>query len=302
MKVPTRVTVLWLAAPILAFATACSGGTGSEPTAEPTVPTVVPTREPPTAAPTEAASEGGLMAIAVAGPAVQVLSGIGDQATFVAGVPASVSLIAADSNGVSRVEITVDGESWRTWEADGETVFKTDIEWVPEAVGLHQVGVVVYDTNGVPSQLAAYPVTVLEAGNPTPVPPTAVPASPVPGATPPATPPAADAIPPAVSISAENADIALGGDFDIHTNAVDEGGVVKLELWIGGVIRDTWDFEGSPEEVQQSVFRTMIWRNAGEGNWDCFVRAWDTAGNVGQSITIELSATSSVTPTPLTLP
>jgi hypothetical protein len=242
------------------------------------------------------------MAIAVTGPAVQVLSGMTDGATFVAGVPATVKFIAADSNGVGSIEITVDGAVWKTWEADGEAVYTAELEWIPEVEGVHQVGVVVYDVTGVASQLAAYEVTVLPAGNPTPVPPTVVSASPVPGATSPATPAAADGIPPAVSISAENADIEVGADFDIHTNAVDEGGVVKLELWVGDRLRDTWIFEGTPEELSQSVFRTLIWRNPPEGRYDAYVKAWDSAGNVGESIRVRVTASVMATETPLALP
>jgi hypothetical protein len=210
-----------------------------------------------------------------------------DGAVFVAGVPATVKIIAADSGGVGEVELTVDGQVWKTWPADGEPIFEAVLEWVPEVEGTHQVGVVVYDSSGVPSQLAAYAVTVLPAGTTAPAAPTE---------------PATDTIPPAVSISAAEDKINVGGDFDIYTNAVDEGGVVKLELWIGGVVRATWAYEGPPEDVAQSVFETLIWRNASEGEFECYVKAWDSAGNVGESTRIELTAAVLGTPTPLTLP
>jgi hypothetical protein len=109
------------------------------------------------------------------------------------------------------------------------------------------------------------------------------------GATPlPAATPSGDTVPPAVSIELGSTEISAGEDVDVHVNAVDQGGVVTMELYANDELVETWTHDTSQGAPLTSVFHTFTYRGVAEGQYDVYVKAYDSAGNAGQSATERL--------------
>jgi hypothetical protein len=207
-------------------------------------------------------------------PAVKLLLPTSGMA-FLAGTPQQALSIAADPGGIERVDLMLGTTVVATTPGNGQPLLEAVQEWTPTDVGMLNVTVVAYDIDGNPSTFDTVQVAVV--GPSTPVPtaaPTAVPPTPGPP----------DAGPPAVSITLETREAVTGQSVDLYVNAVDDTGVVTLEVYMNGEqVRVT-----PVDPVQKSVFRTYVWRSARTGRYDVFVRAIDTVGNVGQSVTERL--------------
>jgi len=254
---PTRIL---LAGTLLLAMAACASPTATpEPTAVP--PTAVPpTEAPPTEAP---------VATGNAAPAVQLVA-LQEGTTFIQGEQVGVAVLAADSDGIKSAGLTIDGEVVSTLEGTSEQIFQGTLTWTPDTPGQFNAAVIVYDNAGGVADLQARQVIVLPAGT----------------ALPPATEaPPGDTSPPAVSIEVLDSTVTLPDDVDVAVNAVDDTGVVKLELYADGEVVVTWDYDPSTGAAPQSAFQTLVWRDAEPGDYDLYVTATDAAGNVGQSVT-----------------
>jgi hypothetical protein len=245
----------------------------SPPTATPEPTPLPPTAVPPTEAPppTTAPSTG-----ANAVPAVQLVA-LQEGTTFVQGQQVGVAVLAADSDGIMSAGLVVDGEVVSTLEGTSGQIFQGTLTWTPDTPGEHLAGVIVYDTSGGVADIAARRVIVLPAGTAAP---------------PPTEAPAGDTTPPAVSITPLQTTVTAGQDIDVAVNAVDESGVVKLELYGDGTVRATWNYDPSTGPAPQSAFQTLVWRNASAGSRSVYVTATDSAGNVGQSVTETVTVTA----------
>jgi hypothetical protein len=230
-----------------------------EPTAE---VVAAPTVEPAAATPMAAASS--------AAPAVQILPLQAPDQYFV-GVPAQAAVLAADSDGVGSVVLTVNGETVSTVPVDSPgTLYQGNLEWTPASAGAADVVLLVTDVNGTVTEAKWVTVQVLEA-----------PAAPPPA---PAT-PSGDTLPPSVSIAPLSNEVAAGEDVDIAVNAVDAGGVVKMELYANDELVETWEYDAAQGAAPQSVFHTFTYRGVEPDQYDVYVKAYDAAGNMGQSAT-----------------
>jgi hypothetical protein len=255
-----RSHTIGLAAVAFALAACATPEPAAPPTPMPvdTPVPVVPTTVPPAA-------------MAAAGPAVQVVPLQPPDAYFV-GVPAAAAVLAADSDGLSAVELHIDGQLTDSVPfASPSTLFQGTLNWTPSHAGPHEAMVSVRDGTGAVTQAKWITVDVLD-------PPAG--ATPVPAAT-----PSGDTVPPSVSIAPASTEVSPGEDVDIAVNAVDQGGVVTMELYADDSLVETWNYDASQGAAQTSVFHTFTYRSVPEGQYDVYVKAYDTAGNVGQSAT-----------------
>jgi hypothetical protein len=256
------------AALILAFGLALATSACATATPEP-MPSPVPPTTPPPGPPPTAATTGN------APPAVQIVP-LQEGTTFVVGTEVGVAVLASDSDGIGSAGLLVDGEVVATLEGTSGTLFQGTLLWTPSTPGPHNVGVVVYDSTGAVADVAARQVTVVEASAP----------APAPSAT-----PAGDTVPPAVSITPLETEVSAGSDVDVAVNAVDSAGVVSMELYVNGEVKDSWQYDPASGPAPQSAFETLTWRDSSAGEHQVYVTATDTAGNVGQSVTETVTVT-----------
>jgi hypothetical protein len=215
-------------------------------------------------------------------PAVQLVA-MTDLDSIQAGREAQMAVLTADSDGVDRVELQIDGQVVSTVSANQATEFQGVLAWTPEAAGDVNAVVIVFDAMGLPGQAEQRTLTVRPA-DPTAVPPPAgATAVPAPTAVPPTAVPS-DTTPPAVSITPLTPRVAPGEDIQIAANAVDDSGVVLLELFMSGRLVDSSRHDPATGPAPKSMFRTLHFRNARVGQYDAWVRATDSAGNVGESV------------------
>jgi hypothetical protein len=87
----------------------------------------------------------------------------------VSGTDLQIQVLAQDSQGIARVELSVDGQPHQTAApVDSETVpvFTVDMNWLAEGVGLHALQAVAYRADGSASNPALINVNVMAAGTP----------------------------------------------------------------------------------------------------------------------------------------
>lgn len=215
-------------------------------------------------------------------PAIQLIP-MSDLNNLQVGREAQLAVLAGDSDGIDRVDLQVDGQTVSTLAANKATDFQGILAWTPDAAGEHSAVVIVFDALGLPAQAeqrtlnvaAAEPTAAPAQPNPTKAPaPTAVPPTAVPR----------DTTPPTVSITPLTPHVLPGEDIQIATNAVDESGIVKLELYMSNRLVDTWKHDPASGPPPRSAFQTLHFRRARAGQYDAWVRAYDAAGNVGESV------------------
>ena len=81
----------------------------------------------------------------------------------VSGTDLQIQLLAQDSHGIARIELTVDGQPHQTAApVDSETVpvFTVDMNWLAEGIGLHSLQAVAYRLDGSASNPAMINVNV----------------------------------------------------------------------------------------------------------------------------------------------
>jgi hypothetical protein len=253
-------------APALA---ACA--TPPPPTEEPAT-AMPPTSAPPTPAPPTAADTTGAAA-GNAGPAVQVVA-LQEGTMFVEGQEVGVAVLAADSDGIKSAGLTINGEVVDSLEGSAGPIFQGTLTWTPTAPGPYTAAVVVYDNNDQVGYFQARQVLVVPA-----TPPAGATAVPTATAT-----PTGDVSAPAVSITPMETTVTAGSDVDVAVNAVDEAGVVQLDLYVDGTVQDSWTYDPASGPAPQSAFETLTWRNSTSGQHTVWVTATDSAGNVGKSV------------------
>jgi hypothetical protein len=259
-----------LALPALALVLAAC----AQPTPTSLPPTPMPTAVPlPTPTATMAAA-----AARTVKPVIQILSPA-NGAVVALGSTVEVMSISADPDGLDRVDLVANDQVLGSAPADGKTLFTATQAWTPATTGENRVAVVAYDSDRNPSafDIAVVNVVAVPTGQPAP---TAAPT------------PAGDTDPPSVSITPDPSEAEVGQDVDVFVNAVDAGGIVKLELYVDGEMVDSYDVPdtGSP---QQSVFHTFTAHGVEEeGDYEVYVIAYDTAGNAGQSLTEEVEVSA----------
>lgn len=263
---------------LLALGVAACGPAAAPTMAPEPIETTIalPTDVPATALPTAAAD-----AAPNAAPAVQIVP-LQEGRTFLVGQEVGVEVLAADSDGIASAGLVVNSEVVSTAQATAGKAFQGTLLWTPTAPGSYIVGVLVYDTAGKVADVAVRTVEVLPAATPLPAgAPTLPPATPIPNT---AT-PAGDAISPAVSITPMQTTVTVGSDVDVAVNAVDSVGIVLLQLFVDGEVKDEWTYDPSTGPAPTSSFETLTWRNSTEGQHEVYVTATDAGGNVGQSVT-----------------
>jgi hypothetical protein len=282
------------------FVGACAAPTSGPPTTAPE-PTAVPATQA-AAAPTDVAAiqvpdeptvdatqvepmaddgapAAGPVPAGGAKPAVQFIR-MTDLNDLQVGQLAQLAVLAADSDGLDRVELQIDGQVVSTVTANQQTEFQGALEWTPKAAGEHNAVVIAYDSRGLPGQSEQRTVTVKPA-EPTTAPAAGATARP-PTSVPPTAAPQADR--PAVSITALTPRVKPGEDIQIATNAVSEAGIVKLDLFMSNRLVDTWKHDPASGPPPRSAFQTLHFRRAREGQYDAWVRAYAADGQVGESV------------------
>jgi hypothetical protein len=87
-----------------------------------------------------------------------------------------------------------------------------------------------------------------------------------------------------VSITPLTPRVEPGQDIQVATNAVSDAGIVKLELYASGKLVDTWTHDPASGPPDRSVFQTLHFRRAREGQYDVWVHAIAADGQVGVSV------------------
>lgn len=211
-------------------------------------------------------------------PVVQLISPP-NGASLPAGQPVSVRFAAADNNGLDRIELAVNEVPTIVAQVpNGQKLYIGVVTWPDPPPGDYQVAIRAFDVDGAGSAVTTSQVIISEAATPE-LDATAAPAGTVEPA------PSGDSTLPSVSITLDPTETAVGTDVDLYVNAVDESGIVKLEVYVDDEMVDSRSWEGDPAAAPRSVFKTFVWRGAEEGQFDVYVRAIDAAGNVGQSLT-----------------
>jgi hypothetical protein len=199
-----------------------------------------------------------------------------------AGTEVAVPVMAADPDGVAKVELQINGITVASTDwPNAEKFFEGAVNWKPEQPGSYEVVAIATDPEGHTSELSRETITVA----PPPVANSAKPAAtaaPRPTAQPAA--PAADKSPPSVSIEPKATKIAPGEKMVVYTNAVHPSGIVKLELHVNDKIRAVWNYDGPAGEAPKSAFQTLTWPDAKAGQYTVFVTAVTGGGGVGQSV------------------
>jgi hypothetical protein len=194
---------------------------------------------------------------------------------FEQGEEVNVLSSANDAKGITRVELLVDGELYRTDSspsAEGETSLAMAQTWMAADPGMHTLSVIAYNVDGVASEPWAVTVEVVEAGGAvTPPTPTATAAPPAATATTPpppeataTTPPPPEATattppPPTATAEAELPDLVLDG-LSINPADPDWGESIQVAVDVG-------NYGHAPSGPYKVLFRY------GSGDFD--VCEWD---------------------------
>lgn len=89
----------------------------------------------------------------------------------VSGTDLQIQLIAQDSQGIARIELSIDGQPHQTAApVDSETVpvFTVDMNWLAEGIGLHSLQAIAYRLDGSASNAALINVNVTDPAVATP--------------------------------------------------------------------------------------------------------------------------------------
>ena len=87
----------------------------------------------------------------------------------VSGTDLQIQLLAQDSQGIARIELSVDGQPHQTAApVDSETVpvFTVDMNWLAEGIGFHSLQAVAYRADGSASDPVTINVNVTAAATP----------------------------------------------------------------------------------------------------------------------------------------
>jgi len=259
----------------------------------------------------------------VSPPVVAITSPAGGL-TVQAGVDVPIDSTANDTQGILKVELWVDGSLYRvdaSSGSEGQTTFLASQPWHAAGVGSHTMVVKAHSKSGQVAESIPVTIEVLASSaavptdTPTVVAPTDTPVSPVATDTPPLTDtpvppmptntplpptltdtptlppeptdtplPPEDA-PPLVKILVPDGDVTVVEKVDliIRVRATDDKGVSRVELWVDGALHETHEVgEKTPVEVD------LGWKASGPGDHVLEVKAFDTASQASQTLTLKI--------------
>jgi subtilisin family serine protease len=179
-----------------------------------------------------------------------------DDAAVNGGITVSVS--ATDEGGIDHVELYVDGD---LLASDNTLPYSFSLDTTAYANGSHDLLAVAYDTAGNQGQSGFITVSV---GNEA----------------------FGDTVAPNVAITSIQGGAVISGGITVSVSATDEGGVDRVELYIGGKLLAT-DI-ASPYAF---YWDTAAYAN---GSYDLLAIAYDTAGNEGRSGLITVSVDNEI--------
>ena len=174
----------------------------------------------------------------------------------------SVTANASDNVGVTKVEFYRDGT---LMSASNVAPFSYSWNTSTVANGSHTLYAKAYDATGNVGQSATLTVTVNN--------------------------PVADTTPPTVSISSPVAGATVSGTLAVSASASDNVGVSKVEFYVNGALAST--STASPYSYN--------WNTAAVANgaYTLSAKAYDAAGNVGQSSSVSVTVNNAVATTPI---
>ncbi len=255
MPTPTPEPVPETSTPIIQHVVATLAET-PELVAFPTAPQDTPTLPPATG--TAIPVPTGIRPSAAA-PLVQVLSPTNN---LQVSVHQTVYVIATgvSENGIARMELSADGVLVRTETAPTPVpAYPAVMSWIPTQIGNHLLRVVAFDSNGVASTPEDITISVIPDGRR----PVAMIMFPI-------------GIP----------QVELGGLLQVHAAALDETGVVQLDLWADNVL---YTYTSSEKPEGQSILTTTFtWSPTTPGNHTLFVRARDTQDQTTDSAPLKV--------------
>lgn len=166
----------------------------------------------------------------------------------------SVAVAAADNVGVAKVELYINGVIYGVYTTAPYTFTWNTLSY---ANGLYTLYAKAYDTSGNVTQSASVSVTVSN-----------------------------DTTAPTVSLTAPAANATVSGTVSVAATASDNVGVTKVEFYVNNVLKAT-DTAGP---------YTYSWDTTAvaNGSYTLTVKAYDAAGNVGQSSAITVTVSNVV--------
>ena len=217
------------------------------PTAAPASPTLIPPTVPlgisvPTAPPSPRAPS--------SAPIVQVVSPLANGQVSI-NQTVYVVAYAADDQGITRIELSDDGNSVRTENAPtpAPQIFSAIIPWTPTQTGTHVLRVVAFDTDNRASAPDEVSVSViLDARRPT-----------------------ANIVYPIGTPQVE-----FGSVLQIHGIATDEVGVTQVDLWVDNQLYTYVTSQDANGQSPRAVPVIFAWSALTPGSHTLFLRAHDT--------------------------
>jgi hypothetical protein len=195
-----------------------------------------------------------------------------NQVVYQAGDSIQLSYWGQAVNGVSRLELWVDGNLLSTnTNSSQSTTFNIQQAWSSSTVGEHHMFVRVYDTQG---HTADSPTLQL-------------------GLT--------DRNPPSVTLSspANGAQVPAGQTLTVGFTASDSKGVMSVQLWIDGAVYSTWN--SSSSVGQTTVNASLNWTGPQAGSHGLWLVAKDSVGltttSAGVTVNVVVPQPPTATPT-----
>lgn len=169
----------------------------------------------------------------------------------------SVAISATDNVGVTSVELYVDGVLKGT---DTSSPYSVSLNTTQLSAGTHTLQAKAYDAAGNVGQSTAFSVTVVN-----------------------------DTTAPTASITSPAGSSTVSGTVTVNVSATDAMGVSKVELYVNGSLYATYG--SAPYSI---TWNTSSYAN---GTYTLQAKAYDAAGNVGQSSSVTVTVSNTVADT-----
>ncbi|ADI84783.1 Ig-like domain-containing protein [Geobacter sulfurreducens] len=169
----------------------------------------------------------------------------------------SVAISATDNVGVTSVELYVDGVLKGT---DTSSPYSVSLNTTQLSAGTHTLQAKAYDAAGNVGQSTAFSVTVVN-----------------------------DTTAPTASITSPTSSSTVSGTVTVNVSATDAMGVSKVELYVNGTLYATYG--SAPYSI---TWNTSSYAN---GTYTLQAKAYDAAGNVGQSSSVTVTVSNTVADT-----
>lgn len=169
----------------------------------------------------------------------------------------SVAISATDNVGVTSVELYVDGVLKGT---DTSSPYSVSLNTTQLSAGTHTLQAKAYDAAGNVGQSTAFSVAVVN-----------------------------DTTAPTASITSPTSSSTVSGTVTVNVSATDAMGVSKVELYVNGSLYATYG--SAPYSI---TWNTSSYAN---GTYTLQAKAYDAAGNVGQSSSVTVTVSNTVADT-----